>query len=209
MRGLKQPPFATPEIKPLSNENIEKLVKAAGLVESRGQYKPKHADRNRLVILFLLDTGLRVGELCRLNVDDVNLETGEVQVIPYRSGLKSRPRTVYIGRRVQKELWRYLLGREPMRENPLFLSNDEKRLTPDSIKHLMNRIGERAQIHLHPHALRHLFAITYLRNGGDVFTLQRLLGHSSLSMVQHYLALAKTDLQSAHRRSSPVDNMRL
>jgi hypothetical protein len=70
--------------------------------------------------------------------------------------------------------------------------------------------ADRAQVQdVHPHRFRHTFAVNYLRNGGDIYTLQMILGHSSLNMVRHYLSLAQADLDAAHRRASPVENMRL
>jgi site-specific recombinase XerD len=137
------------------------------------------------------------------------LENCEVTVKPFRSSMKSRPRTVYIGRRTQKELWKYLLGREATKNDPLFLTTNGRRMTTDSVKHLVRRISQRAKVPAHPHAFRHTFAIEYLRNNGDVFTLQRLLGHSSLDMTRQYLALANTDMEAVHKRASPVDNLRL
>jgi integrase/recombinase XerD len=92
---------------------------------------------------------------------------------------------------------------------PLF-SAGLRRLTRDALRHLIGRLGDATDAqNAHPHRFHHTFAITYLRCGGDVFTLQRLLGHGSLDMVQYYAPLAQVDLEQAHRRASPVDNWRL
>jgi integrase/recombinase XerD len=74
---------------------------------------------------------------------------------------------------------------------------------------IIERIGERAGVeNAHPHRFGPTFAVEYLRNGEDIFTLQRILGHSTLAMVNNYLSLVKDDLHSAHRSASPVGSLR-
>jgi integrase/recombinase XerD len=60
---------------------------------------------------------------------------------------------------------------------------------------------------LSPHALRHFFALTFLKNGGDVMALQKLLGHSSLEMVRNYVNMTDDDALAKHRLASPLDRM--
>lgn len=71
---------------------------------------------------------------------------------------------------------------------------------------LLTDLGRKAGImNCHPYRFRRTFAVEYLRNEGCIFTLQMILGHSSLELVQHYIRLAKADAKNSHRRVSPAD----
>jgi site-specific recombinase XerD len=90
----------------------------------------------------------------------------------------------------------------------MFLNMAGDPITKDAVEKLMQRLSRRASIpRLHPHLLRHTFAVRYLMNGGDVFTLQKILGHASLEMTRKYIALASGDVKEKHRQYSPVDNL--
>lgn len=212
---IKAPPHQYPEVVPFTQDDIKQLLRLVDRTKpSEGRktgftMSRPSALRDRAIILTLLDTGIRAGELCRLRVSDIDLQTGTLQVNPFKSGKKSRPRVIPIGVNTRKVIWRYLVDR-PKEELAFCTSLSLRPLDRSSLLHLLVRLGERSGIaDVHPHRFRHTFAVTFLRNGGDVFSLQRLLGHSSLEMVRHYLALAQSDDVAAHRKASPVDNWRL
>jgi integrase/recombinase XerD len=215
-KPLSQPKFQLPEIVPFSSDEIKALLNSVEhTVPSRGKKKSftmrrPLALRDRTIILMLLDTGLRASELCRLKISDVDLQGGSVSVRPFRSGIKSRARVLPLGQATRKSLWRYMATRKTKSTDPVFATLQGGELDRADLYKVINRAGDRAKIqNVYPHRFRHTFAIQFLRNGGDVFTLQRLLGHASLSMVRHYLNLAQSDDEAAHRKASPVDNRRL
>jgi integrase/recombinase XerD len=119
-----------------------------------------------------------------------------------------------VGSVVQKVLWKYMHQSRPQpvsgKITRLFLNCDGLPLTRNGVQQMLRRCGREAGVtgvRCSPHTLRHTFAKTYLINGGDIFSLQRILGHSSLASVRAYLNLFATDLKKQHQRFSPVDNM--
>ena len=209
---LPRPKYDSPQIVPFTQDEVKRLLDACQFTQvvkqSGRSYKIKrpNADRDKAIILMLLDTGMRLGELTRLRLGDVNLENGEVYIRPYRDGRKSKSRTVFLGARTRQQVWKYIAKQQATQDQlqPLII------LKGSSIRLTIKRIGDNAKVsNAHPHKFRHTMAITYLRNHGDIFTLQRLLGHATLDMTKKYLDIAQSDIADAHRYASPVDNWQL
>ena len=159
-------------------------------------------------------TGLRASELSALKIGDVDLKTGKALVKHGRVGgaKGGKGRTVFLGKAARRTLWRYLAEREDGGdpEAPLFLVKLDRPMNKNALRLLIVHLGKKAGVKkCHPHRFRHTFAITYLRSGGDLFTLQALLGHSTLDMIQHYARIAEIDIEQAHKRASLADNWRL
>ena len=213
---LEMPAVPDPEVQPYTEQEIKALLKVCKKSEKaettdRASYtftRPT-ASRDQLIILLLLDTGIRVSELCRIQYKDINIQNHSIHITAFETGRKSRDRSVYVGDKTLSLLWRAVTENEDP-ENYLICSSKSLRnkpLTRYDIDHLLKRLGEKAGIEsCGAHRFRHTFAIQYLRNGGDIYTLKRLIGHSSLKMVQRYLQLSETDAAAAHRKASPVDN---
>ena len=92
----------------------------------------------------------------------------------------------------------------------LFLSLEGKQMTNNAVQLIFSRLARRSGVkRLHVHLCRHTFATNYLINGGDVFSLQQILGHTSLEMVRRYVTLASAQVRVQHRKFSPMDRMNL
>jgi integrase/recombinase XerD len=216
--SIRKPVVPEPEVHPFSNEEVKRMLVACKfMAEAKTKNRKtfvmqRHTEkRDRALVLFLLDTGLRASECGRIRYENIDLRECTAEVKPFRSGKKSKPRTVYFSRSTAKALASYVNGFSNIKKtDPLFMTEDYHTMQRDAILKLIVRLGQRANVeNAHPHRFRHTFAIQFLRNGGDIFTLQRILGHSSLKMVKKYLEIADSDAANAHRRASPVDNWRL
>ena len=163
--------------------------------------------RNYAILLTFLDTGIRLNELLNLTLKDVNLINHSLRV----TGKGDKTRDVFMGRKVVKVLHRWIQKRGyPAYEEGLFVSQLGERLSDSHIEHLVHRLAIKAGItgvRCSPHTLRHTFATNYIRNGGDPFSLQQLLGHSDIKTVMIYVHMGGTALREAHAKFSPVDRM--
>jgi len=203
LQRLKLPKAPKTQIRILTDDEIKVLLSAINPYISSGA-------RNFAILLLTLDSGLRMGEVVDLRLPKTNLELGQLLV----NGKGNKERTVPIGTRCQRYLRRYIVHFRPEPIRPgidqVFLNLDGTPITENSVKLIFSRLAKKCNIpRFHAHLCRHTFGTSYLRNGGDVFSLQKILGHESLSTVQIYMHLAETDVIQKHRLYSPMDRLDL
>ncbi|HBV95892.1 MAG TPA: hypothetical protein DEF36_02420 [Desulfotomaculum sp.] len=153
------------------------------------------------VIRLLLDTGIRISELNSLNVGDVDFK-GKTLLV--RRGKGSKTRMVCYGIETRKYLLKYLdafdINHLHLNE-PLFQTDDGERWKIRSIQDAMTNLGKKAglaNVRCSPHTCRHYFAIQFLLNGGDSFSLQAMLGHKTLETVKVYVSIVREKLKHTY-----------
>jgi len=162
--------------------------------------------RNYALITLLYDTGCRISELLNLKINDIQLEE---KILTVR-GKGGKRRVVPFGDRSLISLVKYLNKRNKLfgREGVLFLTKFGDPLTLRMTDKIIERIGNKAKVEnvrLSAHTFRHTFAKNWLMNGGDIFSLQKILGHKTLDMVKNYVNITFRDIQSQHSKFSPGD----
>lgn len=187
---LKEPQIVLPTF---TTQQVRLLVKW----KPRGFYQR----RLHLLVLFLLDTGCRITEALTLRVRDIDFDNLLVTL----DGKGRKQRVVPFSFELRKALFRYIADHARKPDDLLFTTATGKRVSRigalRSVKWLCKQLS-----FVPPgrtlHAFRHTFAINYLRRGGSVFHLQKMLGHSSLEMTRRYANLMTEDLQQIHERVS-------
>lgn len=193
---IKAPRVSAEPLEPPALDDIRAMVAVCERSHS--------GDRDRALLLFMLDTGARAGEVLALNIGDVDAKSGAVVI---RRGKGGKGRTVFMGARARRELLRYLRHREAAGPaDALWATLEGGRLRYPGLRTIIRRRSEHAGVPTPAiHGFRRAFALLSLRNGMDVYSLQRLMGHASLVILRRYLAQTEGDLQTAHEAASPAD----
>lgn len=207
---IKDNPLATVQtpktprklVKALTPEQVDRLCAVIPRNNHAGY-------RDLAIIVALYGTGLRISELLGLSLDDIDFDTGEIRVM----GKGAKERSVFMSPNVFKALFMYVHRWRPnVVASYLFVHADGRPLNRFHMAHRLHRhakVAGLSSVRCSPHAFRHSFAIEYLRSGGDVFTLQRILGHSSLDMTRRYAGIADRDIEVKMKAISPAETLRL
>jgi integrase/recombinase XerD len=183
--------------KVLSFDDVERLLAAPRPDTDRGL-------RDRAMIHLMYASGLRVSELCGLELGDLDLQTGVVRAF----GKGGKRRLVPVGEAALEALGIYLRDVRPKRakaDPTLFLSPRGRAFTRQGFWKLLKRYAAAAGIPtpLSPHKLRHSFATHLLRGGADLRAVQAMLGHADLGTTEIYTRVAQDHVRAAHQRAHP------
>ena len=207
MRGVEAPRGPQVGVTPLTGEETRRLLDSFDKDDQVEQ-------RNFVMCLLILDTGLRVSEIARLGLDDIDFDRSSLKV----NGKGRKPRTVYMGRKMSATLLNYVENRRPEIANgygtlfPPTTRSTYATMRPHYLSEIIRNKMDEAGIpraNSSAHRLRHTFGYNFAKAGGSMFALQKLLGHSKLDMTRRYVMLADEDVREAHRKASPVDRMAL
>jgi integrase/recombinase XerD len=163
--------------------------------------------RDYTILLLLLETGIRAREISEIALKDIRWEDGQVRI----NGKGYKERLVPIQSTMRLQLKKYIAIRgDDVPNEALFVTIDNKPITIRQLQNRISKYGRMANIknvRCSPHTFRHTFAKMSVQNGADVFTLQKVLGHTSLEMVRNYVNLFSSDVMDAHKRFSPLEKL--
>ncbi len=156
--------------------------------------------RDAVMVRFLLNTGLRVGELCDLRISDITLGERKGSVL-VRRGKGRKQRIVMLMKDTRKDLIEWLKLRPRVQTDCFFIGQVGEAIQPRLVQRVVQRYAEAAEIEdLTPHVLRHTFARSLLDSGSTPFEVAKLLGHSSLDSTARYAQPSEEDLLNSVER---------
>jgi integrase/recombinase XerD len=165
--------------------------------------------RDALIIQFLLDAMVRISELVTIRKENVHLDDGFVKLEATETKTR-RARLVPLSIRTIEVLHEYLKETKEFENDFLFLTYEGTPLSADTVRWSLRQIGESAGItnkRVSPHTFRHTGALMYIMNGGDPFSLQKILGHSHMNMVRKYIQMTDMDVKAQHEIYTPLNRI--
>lgn len=197
---IKVPKIQKRVVRALSDEELRKLFAVYDTKTFAGF-------RNSLILTLFLDTGMRLSELVNLKVKDVDHERYTMRIL----GKGNKEREVPFGMRAARALVKYLKWRGDIPgQEFVFVDKFKQKMKLRQIQKIVERAARKAGVErVHCHRFRHTFALNWVKLGGDAFSLQRILGHTSLDMVRNYVNLAGEDVVMKHRQFGMMDKLEL
>ncbi len=199
-------------IQTFTDEEVLKMIEIADEVKYKKNKKPRSfsrykSARNKLIIMLLADTAMRVNELC--NIKDSDIDGDRILI---RKGKNSKERMVYLSNPILMQIMKYKRVKEKhfkniVTEDYLLINKIGDKMTVDAIQILIKKIGKEANINKRcsPHTFRHYSAQTLLKNGVDTYSVSRILGHTSTKITEVYLKSMMNDEVLTHTRNkSPL-----
>jgi len=196
---LKKVKGKTTIIQSFSPDQVRRLLAAPNQTTFTGY-------RDYTIFVLMLDTGIRLAELCKLKLSDINLADGTLW-----ASSKNTDGEVPVTAKYCKVLKKYLFyraQREPDNEH-VFITVDGAPLKRRTVQDQFKKYGKAAcleNVRVSPHTMRHTFAKHYILAGGDAFSLQKVLRHKSMDTVRIYVNLWGGEVKKQHDKFSPLVN---
>jgi len=171
----------------LKKEEVKKLIESAENL------------RDKVALELLYTTGMRVGELSRLRVEDIDFEEGVIVVRGAKGGVDN---TLTVPRSTLQDVKFYLGKRKKGR---VLWSRQSKGMTVRAIQHMVKKYGEKVGVDVTPHRLRHSHAVHALEAGVPITSVQDQLGHKNLTTTQIYTKIAITDRKKHYEEKNPFE----
>jgi Site-specific recombinase XerD len=186
-------------IQTFSREQINRLLAAPNRQTFTGY-------RDYLLMLLLYDTGIRISEAAGIQIPDIAWKERQIKVF----GKGRKERLVPFSKTLARHLREYIAIRGVLDHDYLFVNIDNKPFRTRGMQQAIRDYGIAAGIkgvRCSPHTFRHTFAKNWIMNGGDAFSLQKILGHTSLEIVRVYVNLFSVDVLEKHDRYSPLERL--
>lgn len=205
IEDITKPKVPKRDIRSFSNSEINIILKHFDKNDFVGY-------RNYAIMTTLFGTGMRISELCNLQAVDVMFELNVINII----GKGDKQRRIPISETLRKILLKYFKIRNEYidkhrlnQSRHFFISRNTTPMTRDNVEWIFIKIKRDYNLQgdrFSPHTFRHTFAKNYLLNGGEIFSLQKILGHSKIETTKKYIALNDQEVKIQNDKFNPLDN---